>query len=460
MPDIKAPASVTNADIENARREAREATLKEEADRRRLISDSFSPFVATQRELFDTCLNDTTCTVDMAREKLLAALGKGSEPLGAGAHIQPGRDAREGFLQGAERALLAKMGHEKPEAGNEFNGLSLPDIAAAALSRAGISVRGLTRNQVASRVFAALTSSDFPQLASNVAGKVLRKAYGNYPSTWNKWAAAGSVSDFKIAPRIQIGSFNSLDTIVEGGEYTYGTLAEEYENAQAVTKGKAIALTRQMIVNDDLGAFNRRAQLMGRAAARSVNTDAYAYLTSGSSNHGPTSSDTGQFFNATAVTTAGGHANLTSSGTAISTTSLGIGRAAMRKQKDKSLRETLNIEPAVLATSVTKEDLARQIMTSEADPAATNSRVANIYRGRLEVVSDPYLDGIGSALSWFLFANPADVAAFEVVFLDGVQEPFVDETIDFDSDAMKFKVRLDYGVAMGDWRAAYKNVGA
>ena len=339
-------------------------------------------------------------------------------------------------------------------------GTSYADIAAAAFAQRGISVRGLSRNQIASKVFAAQTTSDFPNLLSSVAGKVLRSAYGNFPNTWNKWAAAGSVSDFKIHPRLQLGSFNGLDTIAEGGEYTYGSLKEDYENAQAVTKGKAIALTRQMIVNDDIGAFNRRAALMGRAAARSVNVDAYTFLTSGSSAHGPTSADGGQYFNATAVTTAGGHANLTSSGTAISVASLGVGRAAMRKQKDKGVRETLNIEPAILLTSVAKEDLARQVITSEADPASSNSGVTNIYRNRFEVVSDPVIDGVNSGLSWYLFANPADVAGFEVVFLDGIQEPFVDETVDFDTDAMKFKVRLDYGVAIGDWRAGYKNVGA
>ena len=32
--------------------------------------------------------------------------------------------------------------------------------------------------------------------------------------------------------------------------------------------------------------------------------------------------------------------------------------------------------------------------------------------------------------------------------------------VDFDTDAMKFKVRLDYGVNIGDWRGAYRNLGA
>lgn len=443
--------------------QAREAVLAAETNRRAAIRARFPGRLAAEhRQLLDACLDDVSCTPDVAAEKLLAKIGEGVTPAvpSAAANVSAGQDSREKFRLGAAVALAARSGIGKREEGNEFNGFTLADFAARSLELAGHSVRGLSRDAVARKVLATHTSSDFPNLLSDTAGKVLRAAYGNFPNTWNLWALKGSVSDFKIHPRIQLGSFNSLATIPEGGEYTYGTLAEEYENAQAVTKGKALALTRQMIVNDDLGGFARRAQLMGRAAARSVNADAYAFLTSGASNHGPTCSDTGQYFNATAATTAGGHANLTSSGTAISVASLGVGRKTMRVQKDKGLKETLNIEPKVLLTSCTKEDLARQVVTSESDPASSNSRVRNIYQNAFTVVSDPYLDGINSGLSWFMFADPADVAAFEIVFLDGNETPFVDEAIDFDTDAMKFKVRLDYGIAIGDWRAGYKNVGA
>lgn len=432
--------------------------LAAEKARRDSIRARFGRFAEGHRDLMDACLDDVCCTPEAAGDRLLAKLGEVVEPMRPiSASIVA--DSRDKFVQGAQAALAAKAGVAKREDGNEFNGDTLSDLASKALVLSGVSVRGLSRDAIARKVLANMTSSDFPSLLSSTAGKVLRAAYGNFPNTWSMWAAKGSVSDFKIAPRIQIGSFNSLATIPEGGEYTYGSLAEEYENARAVTKGKALALTRQMIVNDDLGGFTRRAQLMGRAAARSVNTDVYTYLTSGGSNLGPTASDTGQYFNATAVTTAGGHANYTSSGTAISVASLGVGRVAMRKQKDKSLRETLNIEPAVLVVPVGKEDLARQVIVSETDPASSNSKVPNIYRNRFEVVSDPYLDGI-SATAWYLFSNPADVAPFEVVFLDGNETPFVDEAVDFDTDAMKFKVRLDYGVATGDWRGGYRNAGA
>lgn len=452
--------TVTAADVTKAVQDAQRA----EAQRRTDIKTAFGRFANVHRDLLDTCLDDMSCTADAARAKLLAKLGEGAEAVNTGS-VSVGADARDKFRAGVSQALEVKAGLVKREAaaGNEFLGRSLVDIAEQALMLAGHNVRGMTKDGIARKVLSSMTTSDFPQLLSNTAGKVLRAAYSNFPNTYQQWCAIGQVSDFKVHPRIQMGSFNNLAEIKEGGEYTYGSTGETYENAQAVTKGKALKLTRQMIVNDDLGGFNRRAQIMGRAAARTVNSDAYAFLTSGSSNLGPTSTDTGQYFNATAVTTAGGHANYTSSGTAISTASIAVGRAAMRKQKDATLNETLNILPKTLVCSVAKEDLAWAVLNSVTDVSQSNPGKKNYAYdvAKLDLVTDPYLDGIGSGLPWYMFADPMDAAAaFEVVFLDGQQTPFIDDEISFETDSLLFKVRLDYGIAIGDWRGGYRNAGA
>lgn len=452
--------SVTQADVTKAATDAAQAALAGESTRRSAIKTAFGRFAGQHRELMDACLDDVSCTAAVASEKLLAKLGEGAQPVGDGS-VSIGVDARDKMRVGMSAALEMRAGVTKMDAANDFRGMRLAAMAARCLEMAGISCRGMTDDAVARKVLALHTSSDFPQLLSSTAGKVLRAAYDAFDHTWRTWALKGQVSDFKAHPRIQLGSFSSLETIPEGGEYKYGTIGEAYETAQALTKGKAISLTRQMVVNDDLGGFTRRARLMGDAAGRTVNTDAYTYLTSGSSNHGPTTLDSaGQYFNATAVTTAGGHANLTSSGTALSVASLGVGRTAMRKQKDIGLKTSLNIQPKILLVPVGKEDLALQLITSETDPASSNSRVPNIYRNQFSVVADPFLDGI-SATAWYLFADPNGPAAgFEIVFLDGNETPFIDDEVDFDTDALKFKVRLDYGVAIGDWRGGYKNVGA
>lgn len=172
-------------------------------------------------------------------------------------------------------------------------------------------------------------------------------------------------------------------------------------------------------------------------------------------------SDTGQLFNDTVVTTAGGHANHLDAGGAPTVASIAVGRKAMRLQKDAGLKETLNIMARTIIAPVTLEDTIWALLNSTSDPASSNSRKANYVRdvANLQLVTDPYLDGI-STTAWYLAADPMDAPLIEVDFLDGQRTPYIDEDIDWDTDAMLMKVRLDYGLAAIDWRAGYKNDGA
>jgi ATP-dependent protease ClpP protease subunit len=444
------------------------ATTDAIAERNRQVHAALNPHRATVpaiAALYDAAMLDPTMTVDVVRQRALDALGAASTPIavaGGVPRVNAGDDARDKFRTGATQALAARGGLLQREATNEFNGMTLCALAAHSLTMAGVSVRGMSNDQIARRVLAAQSTSDFPLIASNTAGKALRKGYEAAPSTYERWCAVGSVSDFKAHPRLQLGSFNSLATILPGGEYTYGTFAEEGESITATTKGKGLKLTRQLLVNDDLGAFLQASQRMGRAARRTVNVDVYTLWMSGSGNKGPTMSDTGQLFNSTAVTTAGGHANyVEGAGTTLSGVNIALGRTAMRRQQDPSLREILNIAPRFLITPVTLEDTAWAILNSTADPSSSNPAKRNYVKdvANLELVTDPLLDA-SSITAWSLVADPGDVPVVEVDFLDGNSTPYIDDAIDWDTDAMKLKVRLDYGLSAIDWRGGYRSKGA
>ena len=405
------------------------------------------------RDLQTQALADPSMTVDQVNTKALALLGAQAQAASGGSpRVENVVDSRDKFIDGVSNAAMARAGLAKPEAGNEYSGINLQHIIRACLIRSGqTGVDRLSGSALFDRIQAAHGSSDFPLLVANTANKALRAAYEMAPQTWRTWCGVGEVSDFKANSRIQVGSFNSLAEIKPNGEYTYGNLSEEAESITAITKGKALALTRQLVINDDLGAFMRAARVMGFAAQRTVNEDAYARL------HAATvMSDGGALFNATAVTTAGGHANLTSSGTAISATSIGVGRSMMSLQKDKSLRSVLNLSPRFLLCPNGKAQVAYDVV--KPFPANTGGSNFVIDMG-LTIVSDALLDA-NSGTAWYLIADPNIAPVIEVDFLDGNETPYVAETVDWETDAMKMKVRLDYGVQAIDWRAGYKNAGA
>jgi hypothetical protein len=364
-------------------------------------------------------------------------------------HIEAGLSSEDKFRAGAVAALAHRAGFEKDDPSNEFRGKSLHELGARALEMKGHKVSGMTRSEIAGMLLRGHSTSDFPLLLADVANKSLQSAYGIYPQIWNQIAAVGSVSDFKTINMIRMGSFSSLSTIVEGAEYTQGSFSEEREQLTAVTKGKYIQMTRQMIINDDLSGFSRMANMLGRAAARTVNADVLGVLTTNGA-----LSDNVALFHAD-------HSNLAGSGAAISVATLGAGRAAMRKQKDASGLDATNIMPRYLLVPVGKEDMAREIVTSPYNTDTAGQLKNNSIRSwsPLEVISDPLLDD-NSATAWYLIADPMDAPLLEVRFLDGQQTPYVASEEEFMTDAVRWKVRLDYGVAANDYRGGYKNAGA
>jgi ATP-dependent protease ClpP protease subunit len=459
-PAVAAPAvaapSVAAADSNATALQQAQAALRDRNDRiHAALQDVLE--VPGVRAIYEGALRDPTMSVENVLQRALGAQAALAQPAnGGGGHVVLIGDQRDRFIAGVTNAVLARAGLERLEANNEHRGIGLHTMIRACLRNAGVSGSDRMEGaQLAQRVFALMGTSDFPLLTANVANKALRAAYDMAPTTWRQWCAVGQVSDFKANSRIQVGSFNSLAEIKPGGEYTYGNLSEEAESIIAITKGKALALTRQLIINDDLGVFINAARMMGFAAARTVNEDVYARLAAATA-----MSDGGALFNATAVATAGGHANYTSSGTALSVASIIVGEAAMAAQKDKSLRTALNLTPKYLLAPRGKRGIAWELLNSAADPASSNSNKRNFAASLgLELIVDAELDK-ASATAWYLAADQNIAPVIEVDFLDGVDVPYVDEAVEWDTDAIKHKTRLDYGVQAIEWRGGYKNAGA
>lgn len=422
-------------------------------------------------ELESQCLADASLSVEQIQGKMLAKLGATGTPLnppngGGEPRIEGGEDDADKFRAAmvqsiCSRVTVRKDGKDMPVAvldgGNPFRGINLQGMCRQILLRSGQAnarnVHLLNGHDLAQRIFALHTTSDFPNLLSNSANKVLRAAYEAAPSTWQIWCEQGEVSDFKASPQIVLGSFSSLEVVPEGQDIDFdGTMREEAENIQAQTLGRGIAMSRQMIINDDLGGFLRRARSLGFAARRTVNEDVYAALVANAN-----MADGGALFNATAATTTGGHANLTGSGTAISTASIAVGEGMMAAQKDPGLKTTLGLMPRYLIVPYGKKQIAWDVLNSPTDIGQSNSNKRNYAQSLgLELVAEHQLTGN----AWYLAADQNQAPLMQVAFLNGNSTPQVDENVDFKSKSILMTVMLDYGVKAIDWRAGYKNNGA
>lgn len=333
-----------------------------------------------------------------------------------------------------------------------LRGMTLREVARHTLERRGSKIP----NGIDTMVGAALTkrfggqsTSDFAILLENTLNKVLLAAYAVTPDKWRAFCKIGSVGDFKPSPRYRTGSFGRLDPLGEGGEFQHKEIPDGEKNTvQVATFGNLIALTRQAIINDDLGAFDTLAVALGRAAKLTIELDVFETLLL-NGGLGPTMADALPLFDA-------GHNNIGTGG-ALSVASVDVDRVAMLGQTDPSGNEMLEITPSVLLVPAGLGGLARVINGSQFDPTA------NAAQGRPNMVVGLYDQVIDTrrltGTRRYSFAKPSIAPVFEVTFLNGVEEPFLEQKDEFTVDGTTWKVRMDYGVDVVDYRGAVTNAG-
>ncbi|WP_413734341.1 ClpP-like prohead protease/major capsid protein fusion protein [Sodalis sp. RH21] len=409
------------------------------------IKNLFAMFGGKHTGLQAECIADVECSVDMAKDQLLDLLGKESTPTNKNnqnLHINAGNGNFVG--DGIRQALMARAGFEERQKENVFNGMTLREYARMSLTERGISVADYNVVQMVGLAFSHSTS-DFGNILLDVAHKAILQGWEEAEETFSIWTKKGQLSDFKTAHRVGLGGFPSLRKVREGAEYKYVTTSDHGEPIALATYGEIFSITRQAIINDDLNLLTDVPMKMGRAAKATIGDLVYAVLTDN-----PQLSDGKNLFSAD-------HKN-TSTG-AISVNSLDNARLLMRKQKAPGTNRALNIRPAFMLVPVALETQANQtIKSASVKGADVNAGIVNPIQNFAQVVAEARLDD-QSATAWYL-AAAAGSDTIEVAYLNGVDEPYIDQQEGFTTDGIATKVRIDAGVAPLDYRGLVKSTGA
>jgi hypothetical protein len=392
-------------------------------------------------EMADKAVNEDK-TVDQAREIAQAALAKQTEESEIrNAVATGGKPALVGERKLAlENALLhrASPGLVKlTDEGRNFRGMSLLEMARDFLSAGGVQTRGMSKMELAARAFH--STSDFPEVLANVAGKSLRKGYDEAPRTFTGWAKEAQLPDFKQVSRASMGEAPALEKVLEGGEIKKGTMGEGAEKYSLATYAKIVAITRQVIINDDLGAFTSLAQKFGFAAASLESDVVYAILTANAA-----LSDTVALFHAT-------HANL--AGAAVpSITTLAELRKLIRLQKGTDGARPLNLMGKYVIVPAALELAVLQLMAQVTPNQASQ---VNPFQNLVPVV-EPRLDA-ASASQYYMTADPNQVDTVEYGYLEGQQGVYTETRQGFEVDGMEIKARLDFAAKAIDHRGMARN---
>jgi hypothetical protein len=437
--------------VDNSELQRTAADLRRERDILRMGQSAGLSAEQTD-ELIRSSKSVQECSIEAVRLLRLRLEGgdvrTGEVPaIGHPARVEVTRDSGDTLLRGIEEGLSARVQVGKPmtDLGREFRSYTLLEMTRQYLESRGVNTRGMSKTELVQRGFH--STSDFPLLFSNLAGKTLDAAYQEEPHTWRPIARQRNLPDFKDANDLIVAGALTPEPLLEGGEYKAGTLQEAQHTWKLATYARKVTVTRQSIINDDLSALERVPEMLGRGFRRLESNLIWELITGDAI----TSVDGLPLFKAA-------HAN--SSAQTITTSGFNAARKAMRKQTDIA-GNTINLTPSYMMVPTDLESTALQFLfpTGFAPAQRTGGDgPVTAQTAGVQLIVEPRLDG--SATTWYLAASPGAVEGIVYGYLAGEEGPTVTTTEKRDPDGVELLARFDFGAAVKDYRGFFRAAAA
>ncbi len=390
-------------------------------------------------------------TIEEVRAHVLEQLREQRKPTSVGsADISVTKDEMDKFRSAAVDSIQLRGGfkvEKVADGARDLRGMRLRDLAIECLQRSGVSNSQRLSNE---ELFKRALSPDgqFASILDSSINKSMATAYKVANTTYRAWTGIGSNTDFKDATVYQISEAGELEKMTQTGEFKFDEMKDKGVKKSIATFGRTFGITRQALINDDIDVLTKIPAAYVRAADRGVNKLVYKNLKENVKIY-----DGKELFHVA-------HNNIGTAG-AMSDATLSELRTKMRKQKNLRGKETLNISPQFLLVPAGLETTAMKFLNSTALPGQENSGVSNIWRNSFDLVVDAELDPTtAGALPYYMAANPADIDTIEVTYLNGDDMPKLESRLGFDFLGIEYRIYIDYGVTVLDYRGLGMNAGA
>ena len=356
-----------------------------------------------------------------------------------------------------EKRLLKDFGEKTLDAADPLRSIGLKDLVRACAELEGKALPTVFGDGTAT-MQAAFSTLSLPTILEGTMQRTMLDAYEAVPIVAFDVCRVGSVKDFREVTRVRLLGAGRWEKVAQDGELQSGKVSEQTFKNQADTRGILIPLTRQDLINDDLGAFLDLPRQIGMDGAATIDDEFFRLLLSNPSS----------FFGV-------GNGNfLSGADTAFGVDSLSLARSTFQKIKvgpgtEAKDQKPINIRPTRLLVPVEVETDAQVLLGSaqiqlDGSSSKTKLPVDNPHRGKYGLsvaphLSDTFYSG-NSAKAWYLFADPRLVAAFEIVFLNGRQQPTIERTpTPPNTLGVTWAAYIDFGIREQDPRGALKVKG-
>ena len=341
------------------------------------------------------------------------------------------------------KTLEASYSKEVLDKADGLRHMNLKEIMAASCAADGIATPSLG-SSTEEWAKAAFSTRTFPTVLSNVANKSLWEGYDSRESVAAMVSKKLSANDFKTHTSARIIAGGGMEKVENGGEIKHQTMEDESYTYSVDTYGELLGLTRQDIINDDLGAFATIPFQMGWDAWQKREEAFWTLVLA----------NTGSFYSSA-------HGNLLTT-TPLAIAGLNSAVATFEKQVDGKNR-AIGIKPEYMVVpselSATADGFYTSDLIVSGNTTAANDK--NIHRNKYRPLSTPFLSNTSisgySSADWYLFADPRAVAAYGIAYLNGKEGPTIEETTpDVRYLGRVFRAYFDFGVCQIDYRGSVK----
>lgn len=387
-------------------REALRQSPADDTERMRLALASVErsqPTVRTVRSHNDATL-DNPAVLRNAVIEFYDTVNRGEAPTGAAAEV---------FAQG-ERALAERL-----------------------CRNAGINTLGLSDAEVMRR---AATTSDFPVIAGGTFNLAMRREMEAAAAPIAGLFGRDTVSSFNAETRAQADwTTLAIADRLENGHYKHSFVHESGETVSVAVIGGITSKSYELTINAGSRLGNDGVQFGKRMAAEIA--DRQVAFVEQASHAGPTMSDGKAVFDASR-----NNAKTFTLDGSTEISQLMALRSDMAKRKGAG-DVMIGVYPTHWLVHSDFEEAALKLLAAVQASAVAD---VNPLAGKLQVVVEPRLSDPNK--SW-LIADPAKMGGAVRVFLSGQEAPFTDSRINFETDALQFKIRQAFGLGWLEWRS-------
>ncbi len=380
--------------------------------------------------------------------------------------IQIPRDASDRFRMQAVNSLAVCHGVEKdPEIIREVKRhggpIDIHGVIRQCLLNEGVPATTVSNMQAdslynaATRMMNAVGTSDLPAILEDTLNKSFALTPAEAGATFDQVCAEAYANDFKQMTFPNLSQFGGgVDEIPEGGCFKQGSFSDSKEYGNVVTKGKAVILTRQAILNNETGVLFSVPRRLSAATYATMNRDFYNLLMSN-----PVMNEDGKtLFHKD-------HGNVVTDSGSVSVQSIDLAEQAL------SSTELLKANPAdqpdfifggvrTLLAGTSQRVTTLQTVKSTHDAAASNGITFNPFTNSIKMAFDPYLQSkltaAGIPNAFFCMADNFSFPNATVIYLSGNKTPIVRSGDYQYSLGLTYTVHFDYGFTFQNWRGIIK----